>query len=128
MNDMAKNLILWVIIAVVLMSVFNNFGPPTPRPQSMPYSEFMAQVKAGQVERVRHCRDRSGALRRAADVAPAHPLHSGRLAANKISQFCCKTTRDTHCQFTNFGQHPGCLPEGAQVRLFFSLTPHAPAV
>ena len=25
MNDMAKNLILWVIIAIVLMSVFNIF-------------------------------------------------------------------------------------------------------
>ena len=52
MNDMAKNLILWVIIAVVLMSVFNNFGPPTQRSQSMAYSDFIAEVKAGRVEEV----------------------------------------------------------------------------
>ncbi len=49
---MAKNLILWVIIAVVLMSVFNNFGPPTQRAQTMAYSDFIAAVKSGGVERV----------------------------------------------------------------------------
>ena len=26
LNDMAKNLILWVVIAIVLMTVFNNFS------------------------------------------------------------------------------------------------------
>jgi cell division protease FtsH len=49
---MAKNILLWVIIAVVLMSVFNNFGPPTPRAQSVTYSEFIADVKAGRVQNV----------------------------------------------------------------------------
>ena len=52
MNDMAKNLILWVVIAVVLMSVFNNFGPPSPRANSLSYSDFIAQVKEGNVARV----------------------------------------------------------------------------
>ena len=27
LNDLVKNLILWLIIAVVLVSVFSNFGP-----------------------------------------------------------------------------------------------------
>jgi cell division protease FtsH len=27
MNDLAKNLLLWVIVAVVLMVVFQAFGP-----------------------------------------------------------------------------------------------------
>jgi len=49
---MAKNILLWVIIAVVLMSVFNNFGPPAPRTQSVPYSEFIADVKSGRVQNV----------------------------------------------------------------------------
>ncbi len=49
---MAKNILLWVIIAVVLMSVFNNFGPPTPRSQSVAYSDFIADVKAGRVQSV----------------------------------------------------------------------------
>jgi cell division protease FtsH len=49
---MAKNILLWVIIAIVLMSVFNNFGPPAPRAQSLSYSEFIADVKAGRVQNV----------------------------------------------------------------------------
>jgi cell division protease FtsH len=49
---MAKNILLWVIIAIVLMSVFNNFGPPAPRAQSVTYSEFIADVKAGRVQNV----------------------------------------------------------------------------
>ena len=52
MNDMAKNLILWVVIAVVLMSVFNNFGPPSPRANTLSYSDFISQVKEGSVARV----------------------------------------------------------------------------
>ncbi len=52
MNDLAKNLILWVIIAVVLMSVFNNFGPRTATPQALPYSQFISEIKSGRVQRV----------------------------------------------------------------------------
>ena len=52
MNDMAKNLILWVVIAIVLMSVFNNFGPPASHTQSIDYSDFIAAVKQGSVQRV----------------------------------------------------------------------------
>ncbi|WP_177433192.1 ATP-dependent zinc metalloprotease FtsH [Thiohalobacter thiocyanaticus] len=49
---MAKNLLLWVVIAVVLMAVFNNFGPPTQQTNTVGYSEFISQVKSGQVESV----------------------------------------------------------------------------
>ena len=52
MNDLAKNLILWVIIAIVLMSVFNNFGPRTAPSQALPYSQFISEVKSGRVQRV----------------------------------------------------------------------------
>ena len=52
MNDMAKNLILWVVIALVLMSVFNNFGPRRNMAQQMPYSQFMADVKQGKIQEV----------------------------------------------------------------------------
>jgi cell division protease FtsH len=52
MNDMAKNLLLWVVIALVLMMVFNNFGPRQPNTQSIQYSEFIHAVQAGQIERV----------------------------------------------------------------------------
>ncbi|MCB1857774.1 MAG: ATP-dependent metallopeptidase FtsH/Yme1/Tma family protein, partial [Gammaproteobacteria bacterium] len=49
---MAKNLILWVIIAIVLMSVFNNFTAQKARPNQLAYSEFIDQVKAGSVQSV----------------------------------------------------------------------------
>ncbi|CAE6952887.1 ATP-dependent zinc metalloprotease FtsH [Pseudomonas sp. THAF187a] len=51
MNDMAKNLILWLIIAAVLVTVMNNFSSPS-EPQTLSYSQFIEQVKEGRVERV----------------------------------------------------------------------------
>jgi cell division protease FtsH len=52
LNDLAKNLILWIVIAMVLMTVFNNFGPRTPSRQSVDYSDFIAEVQQGQIQRV----------------------------------------------------------------------------
>ncbi len=52
MNDLAKNLLLWIVIAVVLMSVFSSFSPTGRTPDSLAYSEFLSQVKAGNVRLV----------------------------------------------------------------------------
>ncbi|HHB11719.1 MAG TPA: ATP-dependent zinc metalloprotease FtsH [Chromatiales bacterium] len=52
MNDMVKNLILWAVIAVVLMSVFNNFTPRTGHSAAISYSDFIAEVKSGRVRSV----------------------------------------------------------------------------
>ncbi len=50
---MVKNIILWVVIAVVLMSVFNGFGNRSNRDDgSLSYSQFLDSVKAGQVQQV----------------------------------------------------------------------------
>ena len=49
---MAKNLILWVVIALVLMSVFNNFGPRRTGTEQVDYSRFIADVKQGRVQKV----------------------------------------------------------------------------
>ncbi len=50
---MARNLILWVIIAVVLMSVFNNFSSHRESTQNtLEYSRFIADVKRGEVAKV----------------------------------------------------------------------------
>jgi len=51
LNDMAKNLILWLIIAAVLVTVMNSFSSPN-EPQTLNYSEFIQQVKDGKVEKV----------------------------------------------------------------------------
>ncbi len=48
---MAKNLLLWMIIAAVLLTVFNNFSQPTASEQLI-YSDFIAEVQAGQVAEV----------------------------------------------------------------------------
>ena len=52
MNDLAKNLILWIVIALVLMTVFNNFGPKSTGSQSVNYSDFINEVQQGQVQLV----------------------------------------------------------------------------
>ena len=52
MNDLAKNLILWAVIAVVLLSVFSNFNKPGTSSQTISYSTFIDMVKTGQVTRV----------------------------------------------------------------------------
>jgi cell division protease FtsH len=52
LNDMVKNLILWAVIAVVLMSVFNNFSPHNTGSTTLSYSEFINEVKNGDVKSV----------------------------------------------------------------------------
>ncbi len=52
MNDMAKNIVLWVIIAIVLMSVFNNFTSTQSKPYAISYSQFLDKVKQGAVKTV----------------------------------------------------------------------------
>ncbi len=50
---MAKNLILWIIIAVVLMSVFNGFGSHQNSVQTLNYSQFVSKVKNDSVQQVK---------------------------------------------------------------------------
>ena len=52
MNDLAKNLVLWVVIAVVLMAVFQSFTPRTTTAQGLSYSEFLTQVRDARVSEV----------------------------------------------------------------------------
>ena len=51
MNDMAKNLILWMIIAGVLLMVFNNVNQET-RDDTVNYSQFVKEVRSGRVTAV----------------------------------------------------------------------------
>ena len=52
MNDMVKNLFLWLIIAIVLVSVFSNFGPRNANIEKLPYSQFLKQIDQGMVNTV----------------------------------------------------------------------------
>lgn len=49
---MVKNLFLWLIIAVVLVSVFSNFGPRNTVSEKVSYSEFLKEVDQGLVNSV----------------------------------------------------------------------------
>jgi cell division protease FtsH len=47
---MAKNLILWLVIAVVLMSVFQSFGPGESNGRAVDYTTFVQEVGNGQIQ------------------------------------------------------------------------------
>ncbi|WP_341659109.1 ATP-dependent zinc metalloprotease FtsH [Vibrio sp.] len=47
---MAKNLILWLVIAVVLMSVFQSFGPGDSSGRAVDYTTFVKEVGQGQIQ------------------------------------------------------------------------------
>lgn len=49
---MIKNLLLWLVIAVILISVFSNFGPRREIAQKYSYSEFLQSVNKGEVKSV----------------------------------------------------------------------------
>ncbi len=51
MNDMAKNLVLWLVIAAVLLTVFNNFSAEQ-ESSNLSYSDFVAEVQSGRVSKV----------------------------------------------------------------------------
>jgi len=50
-NDMGKNILLWLVIAVVLLTVFQNFNVSRP-PEEVPYSTFLELVNGNQVRSV----------------------------------------------------------------------------
>ncbi|WP_405238572.1 ATP-dependent zinc metalloprotease FtsH [Lentisalinibacter orientalis] len=52
MNDLTKNIIVFVVIIVVLLSVAQGFGPVGTQSQEVPYSDFLEQVRSGNVEEV----------------------------------------------------------------------------
>ena len=52
MSDLFKNILLWVVIAVVLMSVFNNFGQQATQREEIAYDAFISDVRQGRVDEV----------------------------------------------------------------------------
>ena len=50
MNDLTKNILVFIVIIVVLLSVVQGLsGVSTGQPQKQDYSEFLSQVRSGQV-------------------------------------------------------------------------------
>ncbi len=52
LNDLTKNILLWVIIVMVMLLVFTRYMPSGPQRQPLTYSEFYNDVHAGKVDSV----------------------------------------------------------------------------
>ena len=62
MNEMAKNLLLWLIIAVVLLTVFQSFNPHGASSSDLPYSSFVQSVDNGNVSSATISADQPAAI------------------------------------------------------------------
>ena len=52
MNNLIKNVAIWLVIALVLMTVFNQFSARQQQNTSVEYSQFIEEVKQGNVAKV----------------------------------------------------------------------------
>ena len=52
MNNLFKNLVIWLVIGLVLMTVFNQFNTRQQTQTLVDYSQFMEEVKAGRIAEV----------------------------------------------------------------------------
>ena len=52
LNDLTKNILLWVVIVLVMLAVFSRYMPSGPQRQQLTYSEFYSDVHSGKVDSV----------------------------------------------------------------------------
>ena len=52
MNDLTKNILLWVVILMVMVVVFSRYVPTGTEPTLVPYSTFLEDVRGGRVKTV----------------------------------------------------------------------------
>jgi len=52
LNNLFKNLVIWLVIGLVLMTVFNQFNTRQSAQVPMDYSQFIEEVKAGRIAEV----------------------------------------------------------------------------
>jgi cell division protease FtsH len=52
LNNLIKNVAIWLVIALVLMTVFNQFSARQPAQKSMDYSTFIEEVRSGNISKV----------------------------------------------------------------------------
>ncbi|GAV19948.1 cell division protease FtsH [Mariprofundus micogutta] len=89
---MGKNLLLWLVIGLTMMSLFNMFSAPMSKADKMAYSTFIEKVDNGMVEAatikdkqvIGQYRDKSGDLRNFDVNVPNDPTLSQRLLDNHV--------------------------------------------
>jgi cell division protease FtsH len=52
LNNLIKNMVIWLVIALVLMTVFNQFSTRQTTQAPMEYSQFIDEVKQGRIAKV----------------------------------------------------------------------------
>ncbi len=52
MNNLIKNLVIWLVIGLVLMTVFNQFNTRQATQAPIPYSQFVDEVKSRRIQSV----------------------------------------------------------------------------
>ncbi len=52
MNNLFKNLAIWLVIGIVLMTVFNQFNSRQATQSTMDYSQFLDEVRQGHISKV----------------------------------------------------------------------------
>ena len=50
MNDLTKNILLWVVIVMVMVVVFSRYVPTGAEPQQVSYSALLADVRNNRIE------------------------------------------------------------------------------
>ena len=89
---MNKNLLLWIVIGMTMMSIFNMFSAPMGKSQPLSYTAFVEKVDQGLVDDVTiqdkkavgHYRDMSGNITRFELELPDDPGLVQRLIDNKV--------------------------------------------
>jgi cell division protease FtsH len=49
---MFKNLLIWLVVGIVLMTVFNQFSSQQSAQNTLEYSQFLDEVKQGRITKV----------------------------------------------------------------------------
>jgi cell division protease FtsH len=52
LNNLVKNVAIWLVIALVLMTVFNQFSTRQTAQKAMEYSQFIEEIKQGRIAKV----------------------------------------------------------------------------
>ncbi|NMH58582.1 ATP-dependent zinc metalloprotease FtsH [Alteromonas ponticola] len=89
MSDMAKNLILWLVIAVVLMSVFQSFSPSESTRAQTDYTTFLKEANQGNIREVRinsDAREIRGTKRNGESFVTYIPYFDDQLVSDLVKQ------------------------------------------
>ena len=88
MNNIVKNIAIWVIVAIILMTVFNQFANKNGADNQIVYSQFINEVKQGHVAKVtiegRVLRGEMNDGKKFNSYAPYDPGMMGDLLKNNI--------------------------------------------